>query len=201
MTIEQITLGIAGLTLISTVLGYLFTYKRQDQLLDRSRGHTVTDRELADFRRRLPAVGALTDALMEQSKHYMWMSVILKNDPFDEDEYEATYKLLNENAIEMSKLENQPDYQSILTYIGPNLRTGLDEQFEKITAAWENWTETNEDLDTLEKRKKPAEAASEAAAEYGGAAGILGVIFAWIDEELAGRMPARLSVTPTEDIS
>jgi hypothetical protein len=49
---EAFALALTGLTLIATILGWFLNYRKQQEVLDRTRGGEVADRELSVFRER-----------------------------------------------------------------------------------------------------------------------------------------------------
>lgn len=137
---EAIAIALSGLTLVATILGWFLNYRKQQEVLDRTRRGEIADRELSVFRERkdrlIPQIVELLTDLLDGIPSLIAFAF--------EGKQENAPKLRDaiKEAIEIKdrlfRLYQHPDFYQ-LTYELP--REFGDRLFGSIAGLSENWSQ------------------------------------------------------------
>jgi hypothetical protein len=194
MTNEQLTLLGILLTVLVTIIGWIYTASVQNTILRETQKAHNLNREIIVFRERLNTIKDITSKLVSQSASYNELATLIKSGRFRiENIVDMLNRLVNEN-FEITKYFVDPMYRSICKLLS-------DKDFERLGKQVGKLLDSIDLLDTYKMNLNPlpsqldqgliiiADQAESISGEMMDTANIFADLFADLDKHISSDSP------------
>lgn len=184
MDLSVLGLIVSGLTLIATIIGWFFTHKKQVELVELSREHSIADRELARFTKDTKKfIRRITETLSKLALDCFVLESLLKEDVIYPENYIKAIKQVADSAAQCSNLKTDPDYEVFKQYLSNPQQ--LDSMFNNLITNISTLLKPNLTVPLREEKENLRLLIHESAKESVVFSGSLSKVYGMVEAELA----------------
>lgn len=189
MNLETAGFLLTAATAIATVLGWFFTHKKQEELVETTRGHAVSDRELEALRTRLKTVAEINQSLNEVANAYGRLGVNASV-RYDMEDGLKLIEKASESSERFDISWTSPDLKVLMKQLSSDENQKLKELVDEFSDQMINFSMKYSKLEPTmpdydDRVARMAQDASEVGFRIYGIASSISEIFASLDRQMA----------------